>query len=248
MHDNPSDRTTRPGIPAAMAALPGTGLPAAGPPKRRWRVLYLPAVAVLAAAAALAVDCPLSHWCIQGNCPGVLRGLFYVAEPFGHGFGLLVILLAIHQLDPARRWALPRVLACSLGAGLAADGLKMLVVRVRPSNFDFVGEVWATFGGWFPLTAAGSGGQSFPSAHTATAVGLAVALTWLYPAGRKLFAVLAVLVAGHRIEVGAHYLSDVLCGAAVGLIVAAACLQIGWLPGWFDRLEDRWRSSPKPPR
>ena len=55
----------------------------------------------------------------------------------------------------------------------------------------------------------------------------------------------AVLVAGHRIESQAHYLSDVLCGAALGIVVATGCLRAGRLPKWFARLEDRWRSSAK---
>jgi len=53
---------------------------------------------------------------------------------------------------------------------------------------------------------------------------------------------MVVLVACHRIEAGAHYLSDVLCGAAVGVIVATACLKAGRLARWFDRLEERWKS------
>jgi membrane-associated phospholipid phosphatase len=117
--------------------------------------------------------------------------------------------------------------------------------------------VWATFEGWFPLlkgdrwTLLGdwlpalnthSRWQSLPSGHAATAAGLAAALIWLYPKGRKLFPVLVVLVACHRIEAEAHYLSDVLGGAAVGVIVATACLSAGRLARWFDRLEEHRRS------
>lgn len=244
MGENPNDQ----GIGPAVAALPDPPAPPGESTKGRWRVFILPVVLLVAAAAGLAVDCPLSRWCLDDNCPEFLRAVFRMAEPFGHAVGVVVIALAIHQLDRARRWALPRVLACSLGAGLTADVVKLLIVRVRPRSFDFQGDVWTTFGGWFPLMSAGSSGQSLPSAHTATAVGLAVALTWLYPAGRRLFPVLAVLVALHRIETGMHYLSDVLCGAAVGLIVAAACLRVGWLPSWFDRLEDRRSPCSRPAR
>jgi membrane-associated phospholipid phosphatase len=197
------------------------------------------AILVVVAVAALAVDCPLSSWCLADNCPGFFRDLFEVAESFGHGLGVPIILLVVYHLDPLRRRALPRVAAMSWGAGMMANVIKLGVARVRPHHFDFQGGVVDTFAGWLPLLSEGSGGQSFPSAHTATAVGLAFALAWLYPRGRWLFAGLAVLVAFQRIESGAHYLSDTLCGAAEGCIVAAVCLRTERVGGWFDRLETR---------
>ncbi|HUT10545.1 MAG TPA: phosphatase PAP2 family protein [Thermoguttaceae bacterium] len=187
-----------------------------------------------AATVALVVDCPLAQWCVRGSCPEPLRDLFRIAEPFGHGLGVLLIALAIHQLDPLRRRGIPRLLVCAFGAGLSANVIKLLVVRMRPKHFDFQGDVWATVGGWFPGASAGSMGQSFPSAHMATAVGLVVALTWLYPAGRRYFVALAVLIACQRIETGAHFLSDVLFGAALGYVVARIFLTRGLLAAFLD--------------
>lgn len=204
---------------------------------KRWGPLLVPTLLVGAACAALAVDCPLSRWFVEQNCPGSLVRLFGIGEPFGNAFGVLMIALAIWTLDPARRWGIGRLLAMSLGAGLAADVVKMLIARVRPNNFNFQGTVGDTFGQWLPFLGAGSIGQSFPSAHVATGVGVAVALAWLYPRGRWLFATLAVLVACQRIAAGAHYLSDTLCGAAIGWIVATAFLHNAWLAARFERLE-----------
>jgi len=211
------------------------------PPSLWW--LLLPLGLLAAAVAALSVDLPLARWCLQGRCPQPLPSLVQLAEPFGNGMGVLLIALVIYQLDPGRRWALPRVLCCALLAGLAADGIKLLVVRVRPHEFDLASlahNVWTTFGGWFPLTSAQSAGQSFPSAHTATAVGFALALGWLYPKGRWLFPLLAGLVACQRINEGAHYLSDTLCGAAVGSSVALLLLRFSPVARWFARWEGRW--------
>ena len=207
------------------------------------RRLLLPAGLVLAAVAALPIDCPLARWFAEGNCPGFLRDLLDTCEPFGRGWAAVLVVLVIHQLDPARRWALPRVLACPLLSGLAADGIKMLIERARPRSFECGGDVWTTFGSWFPLGSAGSAGQSFPSGHAAVAVGLAMALIWLYPRGRRLFIALAVLVACQRVASEAHYLSDVLCGGAVGYLAAMACLRSGWPSGWFDRWERRWQAA-----
>jgi membrane-associated phospholipid phosphatase len=204
---------------------------------KRWRPFVLPLLLVVAATLALAIDCPLAHWCVDKNCPRLLRRLCGVAEPFGNGLGVMVIALGIYVLDPARRGKLARVLAMSLGAGMAANGVKLLVARVRPRYFDFSGTLQDTFGRWLPLGAGGSAQQSFPSAHAATAIGLAIALGWLYPRGRWLFAALAVLVACQRMEGGNHYLSDTLVGAAIGWAVAMPFLGNAWLASRFDRLE-----------
>jgi membrane-associated phospholipid phosphatase len=50
------------------------------------------------------------------------------------------------------------------------------------------------------------------------AVGLAGALSAMWPAHRRLFLGLAAIIAASRFVIGAHYLSDVLLlGCAVGL-------------------------------
>ena len=205
----------------------------------------MPTAFVLAAAAALAVDVPIARtfrdWEQLSQTTRDWLGSLDIFEKFGHGLGVAMVLIAIHQLDPRRRWAIPRVLACSMIAGGLADLLKMVVLRTRPYECALTGTVWSTFGQWFSALGAGSPGQSFPSAHTATAVGLAAALTWLYPQGRLLFSLLAILVGCQRVTCGAHYLSDVLVGAAAGCVVAQFLLAVGRLPVWFARWEARWR-------
>ncbi|MGD0519387.1 MAG: phosphatase PAP2 family protein [Thermoguttaceae bacterium] len=198
---------------------------------------------ILAGFLALAVDCPLGRWCVEKNCPASLENLFSIMEPFGNGLGVAIIGITIFFLDPKRRWALPRILCCAYSAGLAANGLKLLVSRTRPHSFDFHGGVLHTFGDWFPLASAGSIGQSFPSGHTTTAVALAAALVWLYPRGWCLFPVMALLVGCQRIQSGAHFLSDVLWGAALGSLIALAFLKIGRLPQWIDKLEEKLKGK-----
>jgi membrane-associated phospholipid phosphatase len=211
----------------------------------------VPLVLVLAAAGALLIDVPVARhfrqWRAQAAAhayadwdPRAYLGFLDTFEPFGHGLGLALVIVLVHQLDPTRRRAIPRVLLCALAAGGAADLLKMMVMRVRPNDFDLTRPVWETFQKWLPLLRhTDSTLQSFPSAHTATAVGLAAALTWLYPQGRYVFGLLAVLVAFQRVVTGAHYPSDVLVGAAAGFFVAMLFLHVGWLPTWFDHWEGR---------
>lgn len=181
--------------------------------------------------AAFAVDMPLARYFhylqVEDKFPGDIKKLFNMFEVFGHGLGAFIILLTVFVLDPDRRRSLLRLAAAAFGSGLAADCVKMLIVRARPHSFDLnSGGVWDTFGGFLLFGAGGSKMQGFPSAHTATAVGLAVGLAWLYPRGRWLFATFAVLVACQRMQSGAHFLSDTLFGAALGCMVAAVCFQV----------------------
>ena len=196
----------------------------------------------LAGVAAFAVDLPVARSFLT---PALFkyRSHLNIFEVFGHGIGALLIVWAIYLLDPGRRWAIPRVLACALAAGGAADLLKFMILRVRPYKIPFPPTVWKSFHQWFPFMSGTSVEHSFPSAHTATAVGLAAALIWLYPRGRPLFIVLAVLVGCQRIVSGCHYTSDVLIGAAAGCFVSVWFLHTGLLPGWFDRWEARWRTK-----
>ncbi len=198
---------------------------------------------VFAGFLALTVDCPLGRWCVEKNCPAWLENLFSTMEPFGNGIGVAMIGITIFCLDPRRRWALPRILGCAYSAGLAANGLKLLVARFRPHSFDFHGGVLQSFGEWFPMFSAGSVGQSFPSGHTTTAVALAAALAWLYPRGWILFPALAVMVGCNRVESGAHFLSDVFWGAALGSFIALGFLRIGKFPRWLDSLERKMRGE-----
>lgn len=211
---------------AGLAGFTGCG----GFVVRRWPLWVVALLA--AAAAALLVDLPLARWCVDDICLSPIRNLFHCAEPFGHAVGVLLIVVVIDQLDRPRRRVLPLLLATAWGAGLAADVLKMLVTRGRPyrlesQGFDFQGDVWSTFGQWLPLFGGGSAGQSFPSAHVATATAFAIVLGAVYPVGQRIFLVLAVLVACQRVESGFHFLSDVLVGAAVGLVVGVMARKWG---------------------
>ncbi len=186
------------------------------------RIFLLPLLLAAAAVAATTIDVPVAMTFRCWNGPTTVHttvhaylGYLDMFEPFGHGLlGVSIVLVTLHQLDPSRRWAMPRVLVCALAPGGVVDLLKMIVHRIRPNDLpvDFHGTVWATFGQWLPLFSGNSGSQSFPSGHTATAVGLAAALIWLYPNGRVLFTVLAALVGCQRIVAGR--ITPAMCSSA----------------------------------
>jgi membrane-associated phospholipid phosphatase len=205
------------------------------------RPLLVPILLALLGGAALTIDIPVERWFEAGREGGALKKLFDLDEVFGHGTGVAVILLSVLILAPQLRWKVPRVIACAYLSGLVAISMKLFVARKRPyaASIDSIGSVRETFDQWFPWFSTKSALQSFVSGHTATAVGLALGLSWLLPRGKWLFAVLAVLVGLQRMASQNHFPSDVLWGAAIGWLIASACLPGGWLSGPFDRLERR---------
>lgn len=114
------------------------------------------------------------------------------------------------------------LLLAILSAGAAVDLLKIALGRTRPKllfNIDlysFTGLSWRP-DHW-----------SFPSGHTATIVALAAALWWLWPRHLLFYGLAAAIVAGSRIAAGAHYPSDVIAGALIGVLAAR------WVAAGFE--------------
>jgi membrane-associated phospholipid phosphatase len=193
-------------------------------PRRRTFWYPFPIVMLLAVLVSLAIDVPVAGYAKEGKHPRWFAELLENVETFGHGIGATLIVIGVLILDVPRRRSALQLLGGSLGAGLTANLLKVIVIRYRPRGLaTFPETVWATFGGWWSGT-SGNDLQSFPSAHSATAVGLAMMLSAYYPRGRWYFTLLAVLVGMQRVQVSAHYPSDVFAGAIVGWCVASACL------------------------
>ena len=102
------------------------------------------------------------------------------------------------------------------GAGLVGDILKLVFGRARPKLLFADGIFGFTWG------AGHADYWSFPSGHAITIAALAVALYLLGPRGRALYLAAALLVTASRIVITAHYLSDVVMGAAIGGVAAWA--------------------------
>jgi membrane-associated phospholipid phosphatase len=141
---------------------------------------------------------------------------------------------AMAKNNPARQARLRKIayfmafiFACIAVSGLVVDLLKMLFGRARPSLLDGEGIFeWA----WF---ATGSQWASFPSGHSNTVFALALALTALLPRWKIPLLIFAVLVAGSRVVIAAHFLSDILGGALVASITTAWLIVIFNRRGWL---------------
>jgi membrane-associated phospholipid phosphatase len=134
---------------------------------------------------------------------------------YGQTTCMLISALLVFQLDPRpQRGKLALVVMIAVVAASAVAMLiKRLVSRVRPGH-DNAGRFLG------PSLKHANYRESFPSSHSASAVALSVVLAAYYPHAAATFWVLALVCAGLRYVMDAHWPSDVLAGIAVGYVIA----------------------------
>ncbi len=97
-----------------------------------------------------------------------------------------------------------------LVSGIAAQVLKHLFGRARPRLTDDLVFIGPTLRGGY---------DSFPSGHTTVAFCFAYTISQYFPRYSGIFYSLASVIGLSRIESTSHFSSDVVAGAAVGLIL-----------------------------
>lgn len=116
----------------------------------------------------------------------------------------------INPLYESRSWYL---LGCVLIANLLCFVVKVSLSRARP-DLLFASNEFGFY--WFKLNKFY---WSFPSGHTTTVVSLAAGLGVLFPRYFYLALTVALLVAASRVLLYYHYLSDVMTGFYMSLLV-----------------------------
>jgi membrane-associated phospholipid phosphatase len=193
---------------------------------RSVRILLFAAGALLC-AASFHFDGPVIAW-VAAHPSRLITHLSQFFTRWGDypPIALLLLLLLLIAWLLKRPFSI-RILLIMLGSasagGLAANILRVLTGRTRPSA--------RVPPGWYGLTdhgkwIAGSYGySSFPSAHTAVVIAAVVPL-WLLlrPRHRILIAcpatLIALCVAASRILLNAHHLSDVLVSVWLGSLLS----------------------------
>jgi membrane-associated phospholipid phosphatase len=105
-------------------------------------------------------------------------------------------------------------------AEFAVSILKICVGRLRPVMFEGLGQT-----GFEPFSMSGTW-HSFPSGHAAAAFAALVSVGLAYPKAKPLVWTLAIAAGVSRVCVGAHFPSDVIFAAFLGMAAADAIVHI----------------------
>lgn len=174
----------------------------------------------------LELDARLSDQLRVAEKPGFLRNIavFFAHSGDSWFWALGLILLWLYSDTFWKQWAVV-VFVGIAGLVVIVMTIKFMVRRRRPE-----GE----WGGIYRNTDP----HSFPSGHAARSFMIAVLASGLGPAGLAVILwIWAPLVALARVAMGVHYVSDVVAGMVVGVIVGLIGLQIYHpLIGWISSL------------
>ena len=184
-----------------------------------WQDIGLVGLAVVGTSAVL--DRPIQN-AVQRNRNRTLDKVTQVFEPFGAEYSLAVLggfYLAGEVDDNPKATAVAQdgLAASLIASGLITPALKLAFGRSRPSQ-DEGTHRFRPFGG----------NGSFPSGHTTQAFAVASVIAAHYePLWIKATAYgVASLVGYSRVYHNAHFASDVLAGAAIGVLVGTSLVAI----------------------
>jgi undecaprenyl-diphosphatase len=189
-------------------------------------------VFVAAFILALFLDIPLSTWAHESSIAGWLkfhaRFAHIIRFPGNFYFTLILcaIMLAAEWLGGSRSGGrliskAMIVLLAGILSGLNAP-LKILIGRIRPYHGVPPFELHP-----FKFALVNTEASfSFPSGDVSIAFAMAMSLSFTLPGLRPLWWTLAVIVAVERVAENAHYPSDVVAGAALGVAVALLARKI----------------------
>jgi membrane-associated phospholipid phosphatase len=130
--------------------------------------------------------------------------------------GLAAVLAVVETVRTRSRWVVPFLFVVVAGNGILTTSVKHIADRVRPA----LNPIAETLG------------PSFPSGHSSWSAAFFAAAALLLSRGRGaharaaiagIAAGLAVMVAGSRVLLDVHWLSDVIAGLALGSAWFAIC-------------------------
>lgn len=174
---------------------------------------------------ALVVDQPVSQWLYSRGFHDPLTGLFkgtlwVDTIRFLGSYYCVIVLAVVLGLAHKLTWRQTGVLLLCSATAIATDPIKWIVGRARPVHDT---SLIPTAMDFVPFSLRETG-NSFPSGHAMLAFATAACLARYYPRWSPLFYFLASLVAAERVLELAHYASDVVAAAGIGIILSRTCM------------------------
>jgi membrane-associated phospholipid phosphatase len=195
-------------------------------------------LAIAAICCSFLIDAPVERWILDSHGGHWSRTrTVELLSRFGDwpelmGAGLIGVLAARRARSGRWQRILLSAMIASTLSGLAVNASRLSTGRTRPRA--------AAEQGWYGPRHAGvwlvgkADFNSFPSGHTATAVGFAGVLLFAAPGWGVPAMLLAACIALSRMLLGAHHPSDVITAALISLAIA----WLAWrLLGCRDRMD-----------
>src|SRR6201996_4967567 len=199
-------------------------------------------VLIVLGLLALLIDRAAAHFIydhVNARTHKFLDGITHYAKA---GHWLVVAILALVGAALARHfgindpdigllitYSLAFIASLTLGSAIL-HAIKLVLGRRRPRDDMEMGLY-----GFVPL-AFNLDYNSFPSGHALTICCVAVIFTCVWPFLWPVWFAIAAILAVTRALLTAHFVSDVLIGAGIGLIAAREVLMLGFpgsAPSWF---------------
>ncbi len=197
---------------------------------------------LLAIALAATLDRAAAAQAHEWGTDLFLRSHKYLRESLkAPGYYLVTICIAIPVVVfHARRWRAGAFLLIGTATAGSNEIIKWMSGRARPfktltgnaidslTPFDF-----------HPFPPLSAKNLCFPSGHATLAFATAAALSILFPRCKWVFYLAALIVAAERVLETAHWMSDVVAGAAVGIGGVWILRRILWDNKWGSINHDR---------
>jgi membrane-associated phospholipid phosphatase len=183
------------------------------------RAVRIVALWAMAIAAAAMLDRAMASWVHSAGIDAFMLAHKPVCEAikipgyFAFTIGVSVVVAVTHRMG----WRGALFLLISTSMAAANQLLKWMAGRCRPFHTLSGDSQALTPFDLHPFPGFNARNLCFPSGHAALAFATAAALGILLPRWRWAFYVLATLVAVERVLENAHWLSDTVCAAALGV-------------------------------